>query len=1133
MPLADFISDAYQDADAMVDRVRTAFLPSVSGSYAGNVSPADMLQGSSMAAMRASTLTHHAEQYRHFVGWPYAIIRIIANRIAGQHIRLARRVEDNGAERGIPTGLLSKHLPLHLKAIRRELRIINDHPLLRIIHNPNQIMTGWSLIFVTVASMELTGKAYWWFYKDEERGLQIWPLPAHWVEEHHEEDELYAWWEVKPDGFAAPVRIAGPAIVQFNYPDPSNPMISCSPLQAQARAVVADESIQEAQRRAFNNSINPGIALVVGRHPDAQGNPGQRPYLDKAQRMQLIAAVKQQYRGVVNHDEPLILDGLITDAKKITHNPREMDFLDSSSLSKDRLAQSWGVNPVSMGQLEGANRACTDVHSQLLTRRGWLTYDEITEDDLAGTVNPITHKFEWQKIQKIHIYPDFSGEMVKLSGQKIDALFTPEHRMWKTRHTQGKWNAPFRPVQRDLPWGFSPAGELKSFDGILLAPRSQSARRAKQFIIPGARVKLGRHDVCKVTPDLKINMDVFLEFLGWWVSEGWTTSCFQSCTGQELHGIGIRQAIGATAECEAIDRCVKSLGGLNSNRYFRKGVSGSDMPDGYDRQDSYTWVMTDKRLWIWLRQHCGVDSGSKRLPDFVFDLSGKQLEILLDALLLGDGSHRAATEDKNYSGKTASYFSKSEVLVDQVQTLALLCGRASRRCKQMSNGVYPVTVSSYCDTATLLSQHISREQYTGTVWCVTVPNGLVITRRNGKPIVSGNSSATADTHFVTNVVNPKAVQISEILTQKVAPLFEKGLVIYIEEAHADDPDYDLKVEESMYDRGVMPANEWRARHHLSPLAGTNGRGAWVESNRTFVALTIEDNSEMVSRAGHCLAKGAPDEMHLKLFLKQQAVGEKRLTRRLASVFRDLGDSLLRSLREAAERGPLSSAMVLTEPTGEWQTRLNAAARLPLMQQALVGCQTEWELFAPRKSSGGIDTSNLPPAIMILALNLPFEVREPTREYVESLLRQPWWQDLSRSVLNEVGEAIQAAVLDGKTRQELSEQLQDILGPAAAEARARRIARTETVAALNHGHDIARQRLAQAGLLKAKVWLSVLCPTTRAAHAEAHGQQVPPLSDFTVGGERCAYPGDQRLSAWNRINCLCTIRSVTIYEDEKP
>lgn len=59
----------------------------------------------------------------------------------------------------------------------------------------------------------------------------------------------------------------------------------------------------------------------------------------------------------------------------------------------------------------------------------------------------------------------------------------------------------------------------------------------------------------------------------------------------------------------------------------------------------------------------------------------------------------------------------------------------------------------------------------------------------------------------------------------------------------------------------------------------------------------------------------------------------------------------------------------------------------------------------------------------------------------------------------------------------------------------------------------------------KEWLSALLPTTRPAHAAAHGQKVSSQEPFYVGGEYLKYPGDLSLgaTAGNIINCYCCVR----------
>lgn len=752
MPLADALDDAFRQADYLVDRAKAV------GFAGGGTGPMGMVGGSAMALARNAQLNHHAEQYRHNTGWVYSIIRIIAQRIAGQPLRLGKMVSASAKKR--PDGMVSKaamplftrSLPAHLKSHAGDIEPLEDHSFLAAIRRPNQLMVQWSLMFVTVASLELTGRAYWWFFLNEDGALEVWPLPSSWVFPLHDENRLYYAWEIRPEGMAAPIQVAGPDICMLGYPDPSNPLNNVSPLQANARAVVADEAIQEAQRRSFNNGINPGLALIIGRHPDAAtSGPGTRPVLDKAQRTQLITAVKQQYRGVVNYDEPLILDGLIEDAKRITMGPREMDFLNSAALSKERLTQGWGVNPVSMGQLEGANRA---------------------------------------------------------------------------------------------------------------------------------------------------------------------------------------------------------------------------------------------------------------------------------------------------------------------------------------------------------------------------------------------SSATADDHLCGNVINPKIILISQTLTVCVQRLYnDPSLVAYIEEAHAVDPDYELLVEQAMVDRGAMSRNEWRGRHHLPPVK--EGDSAFVGGME--ILLEREDDPAVGGGGGglrsRCYATEVGTKGVLRLWVRNHQATERQLVRDLRDVLKDIGREAVQHLRAAAARGPIGYDTVLALDAADWEKRIKDAAEEHLFKAALTGASTEWELYVPRKSNGDLDRKALPPGLASLAQSLPPEVQRAVEGFTRGLLEQPFWTDMAQGIREDIAATVRRAVEDGESGQEAAERVGRLMGNNGATARAFRIARTEVTGALNAGHEATRQKLASAGLLRGKKWVSIVDGDTRETHKRANGQSVGPQDDFSVGTERATYPGDVRLTAGERCNCRCAVVSVTALDDE--
>lgn len=317
-----------------------------------------------------------AELLNHNRGWVYACVRLFAQRIAGLKFRVAQKANGQGARR--LSAMQIKSMPDSLKssADTAGLEPIEDHPLVQLIENPNEFMTGWALFYVTISALELTGKAYWWIRKAKGM-VQLWPLPPNWVTPIHSAADLFAQWKVQPDGsMGEGFTLNGDEVVYFNYPDVKNPIGSYSTLEAQDRTVRADESISEAQYRIFQNGVFPRHAIILGKSvaPDT-GADSSRPRLADAQYQQILELVKKRYRGVTRFDEPIILDAIIEDVKRLNNTPLEMDFQNSGLFTKARILQAYACNEISLGAVENANRAsaaiadrhlCNEINAKLM-----------------------------------------------------------------------------------------------------------------------------------------------------------------------------------------------------------------------------------------------------------------------------------------------------------------------------------------------------------------------------------------------------------------------------------------------------------------------------------------------------------------------------------------------------------------------------------------------------------------------------------------------------------------------------------------------------------------------------------------------------------------------------------------------
>ena len=314
------------------------------------------------------TTARHQEHYAHNTGWVHPAVKCIANRLAGQKIKMGRKVEEPPIVSWLwdrPPGrkmtVLDKirsSLPA-VKTIDADIEQIDDHPILDALASPNPTMTSYSLIYVTVFSLQLTGIGYWWFVEGNDGKLQIWPVPSHWVTPIHGNDELFERYRIRPlSQSGQEVIVPRNEMARFALPDPANPTGAISPAQTQAPAIATDEAIQVAQWRSFKNGIFPGVIIRAGRHPSITGvGEGLRPYMTPSQRRELFTAIKAMYQGVTNYGEPLIVDQVIEGVDKFTQTAQEMDFLNSGSAVKNRIFQAFGVSPVIAGEIVGVNYA--------------------------------------------------------------------------------------------------------------------------------------------------------------------------------------------------------------------------------------------------------------------------------------------------------------------------------------------------------------------------------------------------------------------------------------------------------------------------------------------------------------------------------------------------------------------------------------------------------------------------------------------------------------------------------------------------------------------------------------------------------------------------------------------------------
>jgi phage portal protein BeeE len=331
--MIDALDKAFAEADSMTANCRKSAALSVPAMLTSGVFP-----------QRTLSISEAQEMLLHFRGWVWSAVRLVAQRIAAQPVCVGKK----------PTRRRIK-----ASSIGEKIEPLESHPLLDALSDPNEIQTFYQLMFASIASLEITGRFLWWIQKGSRPAsdgstIRILPIPTPWIVSV---DALQTSWKIRPRGSAEDFTIPGDEILNVHYADPADPRGVISPLARIAEAVLTDQEIQTAQHSAFRQGILPRLILTAGRLPGSAGVPGERPILSADQREEITAMIRTYHVGSQQAGTPFIIDGLIENITKLSNTITEMDFLNSGKVTKSRVLQAYGVSPILLGEIEGANRA--------------------------------------------------------------------------------------------------------------------------------------------------------------------------------------------------------------------------------------------------------------------------------------------------------------------------------------------------------------------------------------------------------------------------------------------------------------------------------------------------------------------------------------------------------------------------------------------------------------------------------------------------------------------------------------------------------------------------------------------------------------------------------------------------------
>lgn len=350
---------------------------------------------------------------------------------------------------------------------------------------------------------------------------------------------------------------------------------------------------------------------------------------------------------------------------------------------------------------------CYDKETEVLTQNGWKYINDITYDDVVATLNTQTNKLEYHKPLEI-IKQKYSGDMVSFDSQSINLLVTPNHKIWGKRGFYGEYK-------------FYDAKDVVNKRVWMQKSCEHNGLEEKWFILPSVELVKSNKYGEDFKPDKKIPMDTWLKFLGLYISEG---HCKNPVKKQNDYLIVITQK--KKENLQKIEAVLNEF-----------GYSWSKDGDNYK--------IYDKQLYQYLSKY--GKSKDKYIDNDIKSLSKRQLSILLEFLMLGDGTNIRykkfnRTANKEYHYTSNSYYTSSKKLMDDVSEIAIKCGYGiSVTIKNKKN--YSPTYNIHLLGAKhfrINAKNINLiKGFNDYIYCLVVPNSTLFVKRKGRCVWSGNS----------------------------------------------------------------------------------------------------------------------------------------------------------------------------------------------------------------------------------------------------------------------------------------------------------------------------------------------------------------------------------------------------------
>ena len=403
---------------------------------------------------------------------------------------------------------------------------------------------------------------------------------------------------------------------------------------------------------------------------------------------------------------------------------------------------------------------CLDLATEILTPDGFKKYNQLEIGDDVYGFNLITEKITVVSVED-KIYEKLSNKscFYSIKTNSVDIRVTSNHRMLYDNKRNNGW-------------------KIKKMEDLALLKDS--------FKIPCAGIETSK--------GLSLT-DAEIQFIGWVMADG----SIHKTSKQVFITQGEHQP-----QLKDLEKCLQECN-------FKYGKAIRKRKSQFKSNSDCVQFWIGYKQWKYLEKYL-----SKDFSKMLFEMDERQFDILIEAIHLGDGSKQLG---QSWTRRSYHICSGNKVFSNRLQELAV---RKGYRCNininqnsYLGNNIYIIHLKkqSYrfiggqnqVDRESIEKESYSKEK----CWCVSNSLGTIITRRNGKVCIMGQSQQVGRgtrifeekkhlnlIDFVDNLGNNSIITLPTLFGCKATLKGTKGkfiteIIERIEGIKEVNPDYDV------------------------------------------------------------------------------------------------------------------------------------------------------------------------------------------------------------------------------------------------------------------------------------------------------------------------------------------------------